>query len=221
MTGIRTLIHLQDAMAKEFSWRKKELHSLKTLVIANEKTHNRDLYIRSAVTMLYAHWEGFVRQIGCNYLEFVGRKKLKHAELASPFLAMAIKRLIGESATTRKMQPAIDVVEFFRSGLPTRCRLRWESGVNTKSNLKSDVFKDIVAMLGLDYSRFSTKEKLIDEKLLARRNDIAHGEYLLVGFDEYLQLHDEMLGIMQDFYNQIDNAAFSGAYRVRATHGAA
>ncbi len=67
--------------------------------------------------------------------------------------------------------------------------------------------------LGLDYSRFATKEKLIDEKLLKNRNSIAHGQYLLVSFAEYIDLHDEVLGIMQDFYNQVENSAFSGGYR--------
>jgi len=165
------------------------------------------------VTMLYAHWEGFVKKIGTCYLEFVARKKLKHDELPSHFLASAIGGLVRNVSVSSKIQPCLDVVEFFRSLSGSPSRLNWKSGVNTKSNLKASVFQEIVTTLGLDYSRFLTKEKLIDEKLLGNRNSIAHGQHSLVDFDEYLDLHDEMLGIMQDFYNQIDNAAFTGAYR--------
>jgi hypothetical protein len=75
------------------------------------------------------------------------------------------------------------------------------------------VLREIALLLGLDYSRFETKEVLIDEKLLGNRNRIAHGEALLVDLNEYLSLHEEVHGVMQDFYNQIDNLAFTGSYQ--------
>lgn len=75
MTKVRTLSDLSDAMDAEFAWRKKELHTVKSAVIANEKTANRDTYIRSAVAMLYAHWEGFIKNAGTFYLEFVSQQK--------------------------------------------------------------------------------------------------------------------------------------------------
>ena len=92
----------------------------------------------------------------------------------------------------------------------------WTRGINTKANLKSEVFADIVMMLGLDYSRFQTKEKLLDERLLKNRNSIAHGRYLQVDFNEYIDLHDEVVGMMNDFYNQIENAAITGGYMASA-----
>ncbi len=213
MRKIRSLTNLADALAAEFAWRKKELHGLKTIVIANEKTHNRDLCIRAAVTLLYAHWEGSVKQAAGYYLEFVARQRLRHEQLSRHFLAMAIRRLIHNAATTTKIQPCLEVVEFFRSRLTGRSKIRAKYGVDTKSNLKSAVFREIVTCLGLDYTRFATKEKLIDEKLLANRNQIAHGQYLLVTHDDYLDLHDEVLGIMQELQDQIENAAFAGSYR--------
>jgi hypothetical protein len=121
----------------------------------------------------------------------------------------------------RFLNTLLDLVAFFRSKAASQCKINWKTGINTKANLKSSVFQEIVASLGLDYSRFATKEKLIDEKLLKNRNSIAHGRYSLVGFEEYLELHDEMYGIMQDFYNQIENSAFLGSYRKPAptVHG--
>ena len=64
MTNVRTTTLLQQAMSEEFTWRKKELHNIKSLVRDNEKTHLKDMCVRAAVTMLYAHWEGFVKKIG-------------------------------------------------------------------------------------------------------------------------------------------------------------
>jgi MAE_28990/MAE_18760-like HEPN len=190
------------------------------MVIANEKTSNRSMCIRAAVTLLYAHWEGAVKQAAGYYLEFVSRQRLRNQQLARHFLAMAVRKLLHPPDATTTIQPYLDVVEFFQSQLANRNKINGigaNLGVNTKSNLKSAVFREIVTCLGLDYSRFATKEKLIDEKLLANRNQIAHGRYLLVSHGEYLDLHDEILGIMQELRNQIENAAFTGAYLQRNT----
>lgn len=213
MSKIRSRTELQEAMSAEFAWRKKELHRIKLLVLANESSHNRDMCVRAAVTLLYAHWEGFIKRISECYLEFVARQRLTYDELPAGFLAMAISPLLSAATATRKTTRHIQLVEFFRNETKTRCNLNWWAGINTKSNLKSELFHEIVESLGLDYSRFATKEKLIDEKLLNHRNRIAHGQYLLVDVAEYLALHNEVFAIMQDFYNQVDNAAFAGTFK--------
>jgi hypothetical protein len=213
--SIQTLLDLQQAMADESAWRKKELHVIKSLVVTNEHTHNLDLYIRSGVTLLYAHWEGFVKEIGRLYLEFVGRRRLKHDQLSQGFLAMAIGRLL-RSAGDGRIDSSLAVVQFFQGEMGSRSALPWRAGVDTKSNLNSEVFRDIVKSFGLDYSLFETKENLLDEKLLGNRNQIAHGKRALVDFDEYLTLHDEVFGMMQTFYNLVENSAITGTYRVVA-----
>jgi MAE_28990/MAE_18760-like HEPN len=216
MSKIRTLSELQEEMAAEFAWRKKELTGLKTIVIANETTHNRALCVRAAITLLYAHWEGFVKNIGTFYLGFVAKRKLKHSELADSFLAFSISGLMRDAATNNTVQPSLDLVALFRSHSDTRSSLKWRNGIRTKGNLGSAVFREIVQVLGLDYSRFATKEKLIDEKLLHTRNNVAHGHSLAMESKEYLALHDVVFGMMQDFYNQVENAATTGTYRATA-----
>jgi len=214
MSDIRTLSHLHDAMSEDFAWRRKELHALKSMVVANENSHSRDIWIRAAIALLYAHWEGFIRRIGGCYLEYVARQGLANDKLKSNFLAISVSRMVREASASGKISTCLDLVEFFRTGGGSRSTLPWKLGVNTKANLKSDVFQEIVVQLGLDYSRFSTKEKLLDEKLLRNRNQIAHGQYLIVQYAEYIDLHDEVLAMMQDFYNQVDNSAFTHAYRM-------
>lgn len=213
MSRIRTIYDLQEALTKEFAWRKKELHSIKTLVIDNENNYKRDLFIRAAITLLYAHWEGFVKHVGQSYLEFVSSQQLSHAELASSFLALSVGRLVRDSGSGSKIEPCLKVVEFFREHLPNRSNVAWKSVINTKSNLNSEVLKEIATTLGLDYSQFSTREKLLDEKLLRNRNRIAHGQYGLVSYAEYLDLHGEVFQMMQEFYNQIENRALTGGYK--------
>jgi len=100
--------------------------------------------------------------------------------------------------------------------MDSKSKLPWETAINTKANLKSEVLQEIALILGLDYSRFATKEKLIDEKLLGNRNRIAHGQFLLVGYTEYLGLHDDVLMIMQEFHDQVEDAAVKETYRIPA-----
>ncbi|MFM5941942.1 MAG: MAE_28990/MAE_18760 family HEPN-like nuclease, partial [Dolichospermum sp.] len=75
------------------------------------------------------------------------------------------------------------------------------------SNLSSSVFKEIICMIGLDYSFYESKEVLMNEKLLQQRNSIAHGNYLEIDQKDYDELHTIVIGMMDTLRNQIDNAA--------------
>lgn len=213
MKKVRTQSQLTDAMSEDFAWRKRELLNLKSLVEKNRGSHIRDMCVRAALTLLYAHWEGFIKRIGSLYLEYVARQQLKHSELASPFLASAVSGLVRGVLNESGIRSCMEVVKFFRSDAEEKSSINFKSGINTKANLKSDVFHEIVVTLGLDYTRFQTKEQLIDERLLKNRNHIAHGKTSLVDVDDYLSLHDEVQSMMQDFYNQVENAASVNAFR--------
>jgi len=211
---LRTQSDIEDAMSQEFAWRKMELSSFKSMVIDDGSLRKQDTRIRAAVLMLYAHWEGFIKKIGDIYLQFVSLQQLKHKELAAPILGIIIHSMVHEAGQSSKIKPSLELVEFFRSESETRSNMAWKSAIHTKSNLNSDVLREIVMQLGLDYSRFETKEKLIDDVLVHYRNNIAHGKELTMDRDGYLALHDEVFGMMQDFYNQIDNSVANMSYRL-------
>ncbi|MGD9633568.1 MAG: MAE_28990/MAE_18760 family HEPN-like nuclease [Pirellulales bacterium] len=199
-------------MAGDFAWRKKELTLLRSTVYARRNDANLNAFIRSAVALLYAHWEGFVKFVGTSYLEFVARQHVRHCDLATNFLAVAMGRAIFDASTSKKMAGRIGIVDFFRNGLSQKSNIQWQGGVNTKANLGAAVLQEIILKLGLDYAPHQTKEKLIDEKLLRNRNHIAHGQYLVVGYDEYMDLHVEILRLMQVFYDQVEDAAMARKY---------
>lgn len=211
---IRTQLDLNNVMTEEFAWRKKELHHLKSLVLQNQKTYLNDLSIRSAVALLYAHWEGFIRGVASAYVEFVSRQQVPCEQLSDSFLAIAVRSLLRDAAESRRIKSHVAVVEFFRKRIADRSNLAFVSAVSTQSNLNSDVLQDIILTIGLEYAPYETKEKLIDERLLRSRNSIAHGQYLTMDTAEYVELHEEIQSLMQLFYNQVDNAARTSAYRV-------
>jgi hypothetical protein len=85
--------------------------------------------------------------------------------------------------------------------------------VETKSNLSSEVLKEIVYTLGLDYKEYEIKAKLIDDTLLKNRNEVAHGKFVLVDTEEFINLHTTIVELIDLFANQISNAVSAKAYK--------
>lgn len=206
--SIRTVEQLSDKLSVEIIWRKKELTALRLMLESTSLTPDRrSAVIRGAVALLYAHWEGFIKAAGRAYLEFVHFQHLTYRQLANNFVAIGAGSLLSKASKTTKIRPHLDVVDFFLGSLGDCCVLPYKEGINTQSNLSSQVLRNIVETLGLDYSEFETKEKLLDEMLLKQRNNIAHGEYLVTTIDAYLDLYEQILQMMEAFRTQVDNAA--------------
>ena len=209
---IRTLEQLSDKLAEELAWRKKELSILKSLIDSKDfELAKRNALVRSGITMLYAHWEGFVKVSANSYVEFVAMQKLPYNQLANNFIALAMKDQLDQAKETEKATIYNEVAEFFMTKLNERSVIKYEFRIAT-SNLSSSVFKEIICMIGLDYSLYESKEVLIDEKLLGKRNIIAHGNYLDIDKKDYDVWHRIVIEMMDTIRNQIDHAAATKEY---------
>lgn len=212
--SIRTLEDLSDRLAQDLAWRKRELAEIKSLVEAKKDVSDQrhKVLVRSAVCILYSHWEGFVKLAANAYVEYVRLKKLTYQDISTNFLALAMKEKLKEAKETNKPSLYIPVCDFFISELNQRCNLP-KDPISTASNLNSDILKDITDILGIDFSEYKTKSKLIDEKLLKTRNEVAHGKYSGVDRNEYIELHQEIINLLDLFKNQIENAASSEKFK--------
>ncbi|NEP63802.1 MAG: hypothetical protein F6K31_44070 [Symploca sp. SIO2G7] len=210
--NIRTTEQLSDKLSSDLLWRKKELAEVKSLVESKTVSAQRHkALIRSGVCILYSHWEGFVKLAANSYLEYVRLQKLTYRELSTNFLALAMKEKLKEAKDTNKPSLYIPVCDFFLSELDQRCSLPKDI-ISTASNLSSEILKEITDLLGIDFSHYSTKSVLIDKKLLYTRNTIAHGNYLIFDREEYMELHKEVINMLDLFRNQIENAAIKQEY---------
>lgn len=210
---IRTIEQLSDILAEDLAWRKKELSEVKSLIELKDISEQKyKLFLRSGICILYAHWEGFVKLASNSYLEFVRMQKLSYDQLASNFVALAMKEKLKETKDTNKPSLYIPICDFFLFELNQKSNLPKEA-ISTASNLSSEILKEIISILGLNFADYSTKSKLIDEKLLKSRNEIAHGNYLLIDREEYLELHIEIINLLNIFKNQIENACLQEKYK--------
>ncbi len=102
---------------------------------------------------------------------------------------------------------------YFQQKQDDRAIFSCKDAIDTESNLKSKVLKEIIWTLGLNYSYFEPLEKLIDVVLLGKRNAIAHGEQEPINQNDYLTLHSKVIEMMDNYRTEIENAAVSKKYR--------
>lgn len=209
---MRTLGDLEDSLAQDLAWRRSELHGLLSQARSAKGPVGASL-CRAGVALLYAHWEGYAKHSLSQYLKYVARRKLKLHELQDCFAAMALEGEMAKSQGMSRAEQAIRRVNLMRDGGESRYLLPSRDGVDTQSNLNSELTCDILRSLGLDSAPFETKSNLIDYNLLRARNRIAHGEWEAPTLDQYTELHSEVFVMMETVRNLVIEAAENSRYR--------
>jgi len=210
---IRTILDLKDNLDKDFAWRTKELSNARFLV---KSTYNSNIkmYIRSSLMLLYAHWEGFIKNAASVYLNLVRNQSLKYNELIDCFVALSLKQKIKDFEATNKATIHTQFIHYINTCSTQVASINDLNIISTGSNLNSNILREILTTIGIDYSMYELKANLIDEQLLNYRNTIAHGEFLKVDQKEYYILHDEIFIMMRSIKDQIENAAALRTYKI-------
>ena len=211
---IHTINDLQDAIDAEMSWRKHELSAIRENV-ASARKYAKTTAIRAGVALLYAHWEGSIKNIATYYLEYVAMLKLPFGQLKANFLAVALKYNLRSFEESGKTTIHTAVVMNIINSHDVKSKIPIDGIIKTNSNLNSKIFIEIMATIGLDSSTYEGAYKLIDAILLEKRNKIAHGERIeSLDLDEerYYEIHEKIRVLIEQFATQISNAASQKLY---------
>lgn len=215
MSGlVRTTEQLQEFLDDELGWRLKELSHVRIAARRAEPVARKTL-VRAGIALLYAHWEGFVKNAANAYVRYVSYQGLRHVDLQSCFVALSLRGPIWNLLSTRKAHAMVAALETVVSAQTEKAKLRAGVSVETKSNLSSKVFMDVACWVGLDVRRYETRWHFIDDRLLKRRNAIAHGSggELELTQDEFEGLADGVARLLRWFKTDIENAVSTEAFR--------
>jgi len=213
---IRTAEELQNKLDDDFAWRRKELTTIFTN-IQSSKPLQVNTNIRIGVVMLYAHWEGFIKNAAELYLVYVASKKLNFDELSHNFIAVSLKSRLKQFEETNKNSIHIEIIDFLLGNLSFRAQIPTDDVIKTQSNLNSLILREVLSVIGVDYSQFELKEKFIDTQLLKIRNSVAHGQNPDINEIDFSVLYQEITNLMTVIKNDISNNAALNSYRKKNT----
>lgn len=205
---------LIDKISEDYVWRIKEISDLKTLVQQpTTSTQRKNVICRSGVAVLYAHWEGFIKKSGTYFLEYIANQRHCFSELKSNFITLVVKKQVDAASCSRKYSAFEEVTHYVLKNQNKRARIPVKNVVDTQSNLSSSVLKEIIWCLGLEYGPFESAEKMIDIKLVKRRNFIAHGEFVGITPEDFYEMIEEVVQLLNTFKTLIENSAVNESYK--------
>lgn len=187
------------------TWRIREISDLKTAIRRADENLMKVL-LRALVTISYAHWEGHVRNSAKLYLTHIALRKHSYASLNNQFMKnYFLPRLTALSKSKGGVLSKcnlLDEILTFSDKQFTRVN---DDLINTKSNLNSEVLKEICLVCDISYQEFFEHESFIDAILLKRRNAIAHGEDTFVAKDDLDDVTNTTVALMRMFGDALDN----------------
>lgn len=209
---IRSLDSLVQVLDDDLNWRRRELHDLLNAA-TNSKEHQQAAICRASLSLCYAHFEGYIKYCGTRYLEYISRLGLKHKDLQSNFIAISCHSSIKEAAASKKSYLTSQLIDFLILNEEDKIRLPFEGVVDTESNLKSSLLRDISRNLGINENFiFDADVNFIDRELLKPRNEIAHGERSQVSIAALKQAIERVNSLMKEFKTCVENAACEKKY---------
>jgi len=185
------------------------MSAIRALIRRNSNLAERAI-LRAAVPIAYAHWEGFVKVAATGYVEYVKGHRLPIAKLQTNFAALALRKTILDCGKRPSLHNSL--FERLRGELRDIGDLPPDA-VDAQDNLRADVFREIVALIGLNYARYATKDTFIDRRVCDIRNEIAHGGLRPVTSSEFDDIHDGVVELMDMFHDDVVNAAQAGTFR--------
>jgi hypothetical protein len=207
---VRTISELQSKLDAEISWRKKELVDYKFIVEKNKNSTQLTPLVRGGIALGYAHWEGFIKMASSIFISYLTTKKIPFDKIQTNFIALSYLRRLNKG---KNIQECITLIDEILFGTSKPCKILEKDVIDTKSNLKFYVLKDILNSLGLEETFFIGKENFLDKKLVEPRNDIAHGTYRDVSYEDYKIVYDNVIPLMEHYKTLIENSVVLNKYR--------
>lgn len=189
------ILSIREELENELTWREAELRFLKNQMVNINKDEDRDIYRKSLVVMLYAHYEGFCTFAFQTYVLAINEENLLRKQVNSSLAAASMhdefslfelqeykearfKRVFSKNPPDDnklyKFSKRVYLLEAFNGFLDKKIEIP-DKVVNTENNLWPVVLKKLLYSLGLPENTFVRHEVAIKE-LVNTRNGVSHGK---------------------------------------------
>lgn len=192
-----------DYISQDLDWRESELATFRILLHSPHcSNQQRNVLLRAAWALLYAHYEGYAKFCLDLYFDEVEKLALDCKSLPVRVRAFAMKEKLKD---VRK-QPNIELLNFIERFETTELNLSPKfPDVDTKSNLWPQTLSALLQDADIDTMIIDKHEQKL-RTLVSRRNEIAHGKRNFI--DEigyYLTFENTIREIMYDLAYAIDD----------------
>lgn len=181
-------------IAENTKWRKEEIDIIETIYVTLQTQAETAALLRMYLPLLYAHWEGSVKDIFTSLNKFLNKRDLSLGEVREEIIVLCLNEkfdsLKGEPGfdkriLSKKIKFVNDFVSIFNNG-----KISINEKVDTESNLNHRVLIKLIQNYGLQneglqiqaiesLSSLDSIQKNLDS-LLNKRNHIAHGENIRI-----------------------------------------
>ena len=176
----------KEEISENLDKRRFEITNLRRVLLNYVGKSLESTVTRMAIPLLYANWEGYVKEVCQLYMEYIERSGTKNRELKAEMLGYL---------WSSSIRPLTGGINFKKK----KC----ERNINTKSNLNFGILENISAYLCFDVSFLIPYRHRLNA-LVNLRNNIAHGSFpSTMDYDIFDEYAKSILELMENFENII------------------
>lgn len=196
--------------------RRQEITNLRRVLLNHVNKPLEVTVVRMAIPLLYANWEGYVKEVCQLYLEYIEKSGTITRELRADLLGYLwtsfLKPLAGGLNFEKKKAIAelalycMDNCVEFADG---------EKNINTKSNLNFAILEEIARHLCLNISPLEPWRHHLNV-LVNLRNNIAHGSFpSSMNYEIFEEYACSLMALMESFENVIVHTLQSHGFSIQ------
>ena len=202
--------------------RKKEITDFYMYIQSCQSSGIAEILNKSFILLLYAHWEGFIKEYTIKYFSFIICQKLVLSKLTENFLLIYLKSLLKTYKVDKNIFQEKKILDLVSKGSKFKIKIDEyfkEYTVGSENNLKFKNYKNICTILNYDFIDETNIFETNLEKLVHNRNSIAHTG-LKAKENTYSDILDIeimknlIIGEMENFHSFIEKNVVNREYLV-------
>jgi len=210
---MRELEPVLEQITANLDKRHFEINKLRRVILRYADNPIESTVASMTIPMIYAQWEGYVKEICQLYLEHI-ESVVSHCKDLQPAIigylwTPVLRPLVGGLNLERKKKVAESVLNSLKDPVIFSDT---EKAIETRSNLNYSVLEEISDSLCLDITQLSAWKPHLNA-LVHLRNNIAHGSRpRTLDYEDFGNHASAIIQLMKDFEQIIVSSLKSGAF---------